>query len=256
MHSGILYIATGERCCSEAILNANRSLMFNPGLSIAIKTDQTDLARNANIFTEIISFESPSYSYRDKIEGMLSLPFCNTLFLDSDACLIRQSESLFSILDSVDIAAASAPVRHPPGWTDSAVPLLFPELNTGVLLIRRSSVLNLLVKSWLDLYDSLVVTCSQLWDQASFRSVLWSAMHSADLRFLHLPSEMNLRTTKPWIAGRGMPVHVVHGRYPDEEFLQFVGYLNDDYDKFRTWDEWLVFHPNTCIRPRHDRTYD
>ena len=115
---------------------------------------------------------------------------------------------------------------------------------------------NLLVKSWLDLYDSLVVTCSQLWDQASFRSVLWSAMHSADLRFLHLPSEMNLRTTKPWIAGRGMPVHVVHGRYPDEEFLQFVGYLNDDYDKFRTWDEWLVFHPNTCIRPRHDRTYD
>ena len=151
MHSGILYIATGERCCSEAILNANRSLMFNPGLSIAIKTDQTDLARNANIFTEIISFERPSYSYRDKIEGMLSLPFCNTLFLDSDACLIRQSESLFSILDSVDIAAASAPVRHPPGWTDSAVPLLFPELNTGVLLIRRSSVLNLLVKSWLDL---------------------------------------------------------------------------------------------------------
>lgn len=256
MESGILYVATGERCCSEAIVNARRSLCVDSSLSVVIKTDQIALAQEANIFDDVIELNNPSYSYRDKIAGMINLPFDNTLFLDSDACLIQPFKDLLAIFSCSDIAAVSAPVRHPPGWTDSSVPLLFPEINTGVLLMRRTSAFGSFLRSWLDLYDSLVVSHSQLWDQASFRSVLWDSIYNHNLRFLHLPSELNLRTTKPWIAGRGMSVYVVHGRYPDEEFIPFVQYLNDDIDRFRTWNEWLSLFPSTMIRPRYDRTFD
>lgn len=255
MDSGILYVATGERCCSEAIENAQRSLRFDHGLLISIKTDQIALAESANVFSEVIEFKDPSFSYRDKISGMVDLPFMNTLFLDSDACLIHPSQNLFSILNVSDLAAVTAPVRHPPGWSDPSVPSLFPELNTGVLLIHRSAQWNNLIAAWLDLYDSLLQSHSQLWDQASFRSVVWNMIRDGELRFIHLPSELNLRTTKPWIVGRGMPVSVIHGRYPDYEFLPFVKYLNHDIDRFRTWNEWLSLYPNTQIRPRFDRTF-
>ena len=255
MNIGVLYVATGKKCCLEAIENAKRSLNFQDNLLITIKTDQVELALNTDLFAQVLSFDHPSHSYRDKIVGMIELPFDTTLFLDSDACLVHSAQDLFSLTCFSDLAAVSAPVRHPPGWTDSSVPLLFPELNTGVLLMRRSSLLKSLIQSWLDLYDSLVRSNSQFWDQASFRSVLWSAMHKQNLRFLNLPSEVNLRTTKPWIAGRGLPVQIIHGRYPDAEFLTFVDYLNSDIDRFRTWNEWLSLHPDTQIRPRFDRTF-
>lgn len=255
MKSGILYVATGERCCLEAIVNARRSLCVDSSLSITIKTDQLALAQEANIFEGIIEFIEPSHGYRDKIVGMIDLPYDSTLFLDSDACLIQPFQDLLSIFTCTDIAAVTAPVRHPPGWSDLSVPLLFPELNTGVLLMKRSSVLQSFLESWLDLYDSLVVSHSQFWDQASFRSALWSSITIQNLRFTHLPSEVNLRTTKPWIAGRGLPVYVIHGRYPDEEFIPFVEYLNTDIDKFRTWNDWLSIVPSTMIKPRFDRTF-
>lgn len=253
--SGILYVATGRKCCAEAIENANRTRLFCPSFSISIKTDQIEVAEKSNAFDHIVRFSTPSLSYRDKISGLIDLPYEQTLFLDCDACLIRDVVEFFSLFAAADLAAAMAPVRHPPGWTDSSVPQLFPELNTGVLLIRRSPKWTLVVESWLALYDALVQSHSQYWDQASFRSVLWSAISKHQLCFLHLPSETNLRTTKPWIAGRGMPISVIHGRYPSDEFLPFVNYLNHDIDRFRTWNEWLSLYPNTQIRPRFDRTF-
>ena len=253
---GILYVATGEKCCKEAVLNARRTSSYNPEILISIKTDLVDYANTFGFFDKVLRFNNPSFSYRDKLVGMLDLPYRNTVFLDSDACLIQPSKHLYSILDCVNLAAVSAPVRHPPGWRDHTVPLLFPELNTGVILIRESILSTSLLYSWLELYDSLFVSESQLWDQASFRSVVWSAIQKTNLSFMHLPIEVNLRTTKPWIAGRGMPVHVIHGRYPDFEFLPFVDYLNTDTDRFRSWSEWLRLNPDTEIRPRYDRTFN
>lgn len=257
MDFGILYVATGRKCCVEAIENAKRTRLLQSltSISISIKTDQIVSANDSNVFDNIISFPSPAFGYRDKISGLIDLPYEQTLFLDSDACVISEVVNLFSLLNVVDLAAAYAPVRHPPGWTDSTVPHLFPELNTGVLLVRRSQNWSQMVENWLALYDSLVESHSQFWDQASFRSVLWSAISNHHLRFLHLPSETNLRTTKPWIAGRGLPVYVIHGRYPEEEFLHFSNYLNTDIDRFRTWGEWLSLYPNSQIRPRFDRTF-
>lgn len=255
MNFGIFYVATGRKCCLEAIDNARRTRSLYDFPYISIKTDQIELAEKSGVFHKIISFESPIFSYRDKISGLMTLPYEHTLFLDSDACSIVDIVDFLSIFKVADLAAAYAPVRYPPGWTDSSVSNLFPELNTGVLLIRRTPQWTLMAEHWLSLYDSLIESHSQLWDQASFRSILWSAASSHNIRFLHLPSEVNLRTTKPWIAGRGMPVYVIHGRFPGKEFSPFVNYLNSDIDRFRTWTEWLSLFPDSAIKPRFDRTF-
>ena len=253
---GVLYVATGERCCAEALLNAQRCRRFNPNLHIAIQTDLPDYPELVNIFDTVTVLRSPCHSYRDKLSGLLHLPFEQTLFLDSDACLISPVDDLFELLKVSDLAVAHAPVRHPPGWSDHAVPVAFPELNTGVMLMLRSRVVEDLMAAWIALYDELLYTKRQSWDQASFRSVLWSALTRRNLRFLHLPPEANLRTTKPWFAGRGTKVFVVHGRFDSGEFQRFLDFLNNDVDRFRTWDQWVSLHPQTSIRPRFDRTFD
>ena len=123
------------------------------------------------------------------------------------------------------------------------------------MLLRRSQAVDDLMSAWLVLYDELLHACSQSWDQASFRSVLWNSLMRRSLRFLHLPPEANLRTTKPWFAGRGLPVYVIHGRFPIQEFESFVEFINGDVDCFRTWEQWVGMHPATSIRPRFDRTF-
>lgn len=252
---GILFVATGHKCCLEAIVNAKRSLRCDDDVPIAIQTDEVQQAKESGIFDLVLPFEAPRHSYRDKVVGLGNLPYSKTLFLDSDACLIGSSRPLFELLRGGDIAAVQAPVRHPPGWSDSSVPAFFPELNTGVLLVRRSEAIADLFAAWLELYDQLFDHFQQSWDQASFRSVLWKRMVKQKLRFVPLPPESNLRTTKPWFAGRGLPVQVIHGRFPDAEFAPFVDYLNSDIDCFRTWERWLQLFPDTQIRPRYDRTF-
>ncbi len=252
---GLLYIATGERCCSEVVLNAQRCRQVNPDLAFTIKTDLPGYPGLADVFNTIISIESPTHSYRDKVSGLSLIPYSKTLFLDSDACLITPADDLFQLLQVSHLAASHAPVRHPPGWTDVSVPSSFPELNTGVLLIRRSEAVKQLMDTWLLMYDNLLEMYGQSWDQASFRSVLWSMLKRQQLRFFHLPPESNLRTTKPWFAGRGLPVQIIHGRFPPDEFAAFVQFLNGDVDRFRTWEQWVLQYPNTNIRPRFDRTF-
>ena len=154
-----------------------------------------------------------------------------------------------------DFAASHAPVRHPPGWSDSHIPSSFPEFNSGVMLLKRSNSTLKLIGTWLDLYDELFLKYKQVWDQASLRSAVWDCILKYKLGLAVLPPEYNLRTTKPWIAGRGLPVSVIHGRFPDSEVEAFVSYLNNDHDRFRTWVEWLTLFPHSFIKPRFDRTY-
>ena len=71
---------------------------------------------------------------------------------------------------------------HPAG-SDSTPPTTFPELNTGVLLLKKSELQKNFISSWLALYDRLFTEHSQTWDQASFRSTLWSFLQSSNLKF-------------------------------------------------------------------------
>ena len=242
---GILFIATGATHRAEAAVSARAGRAHAGGRPIAIMTDDVEAAEAMGCFDRCLPHPDPRRSYRDKIPGLLDLPFERTLFLDSDARPTARLDGLFALLDHHDLAAAQAPVRIPAGWRDQAVPDEFPELNSGVLLLRRSEHQRELVGRWLEMYDEV----GQDWDQATFRSAAWSQLPKG-LRLATLPPEANLRTTKPWIAGKGIPVTVVHGRVPEAEWPALLAYLNGDIECFRTSSEWLEQHSDSALTPR------
>ena len=247
---GILFIATGEQHVHEAIENARASAEHACGRRLVLITDRVHEVSDADVFDQVLAHPDPVGGYRDKIGPLQRLPFQRTLFLDSDARLTAPVDALFAALGPADLAAVHAPVRHPPGWSDKRVPALFPELNSGVLLFRRGPLQRRLVRRWLRLYDRLHHRFGQTWDQASLRSVVWRLMQRRGLRLAVLPAEANFRTTKPWVAGQGLPVHVLHGRVPSDEQSLLQAYLNDNVERFRTWAEWFDLHPESQLRLR------
>ncbi|MBQ60475.1 MAG: hypothetical protein CMQ19_00215 [Gammaproteobacteria bacterium] len=247
---GVVFVATGNRFLTEAASSAVASRPFLSGRPIALVSDNPSAAKDLDVFDQVVEHPDPRISYRDKIAPLLNLPFSVTLFLDTDARLTASAAPLFAALGRAHLAAAHAPVRIPTGWADERIPALFPELNSGVLLLRRSLRTKLLIKRWLSLYDQLQQQFDQNWDQASLRSVVWHLQQRWRLRLLLLPAEANLRTTKPWIAGKGLAVHVVHGRVPEAEWPALLGYLNGNIDRFRSWSEWLQLHPDSVLRPK------
>lgn len=247
---GLLFIATGSSYVKEASQAAQASKAYIGNRPIAIVSDLVSECERMDIFDLVLPHPCPVYDYRDKIVPLLNLPWKKTLFLDTDAFVTSNIDSLFGSLRKSHLAAALAPVRHPSGWNDSNVPLLFPELNSGVLLFRRSFRQRMLIRKWLTLYDKLFLLYDQKWDQASLRSVVWEMKCKFNFRFSTLPPESNLRLTKPWIAGKGLAVYVVHGRVPPSEVCSLLQYLNGDIDRFRHWNEWLTMHPNSALRPK------
>ena len=242
---GILYVATGPSHLEEATTSARAGRPHAGGRPIAIMTDDRAAAEATGVFDLCLEHPDPRHSYRDKIPGLAALPFDRTLFLDSDARLVARVDGVFALLENHDLAAAHAPVRIPAGWQDHSIPDAFPELNSGVLLLRRGPRQEELVQRWLNTYDQV----GQGWDQATLRTTAWNMMPEG-LKVAVLPPEANLRTTKPWIAGKGLPVTVVHGRVPAEEWAPLLEYLNGDTDRFRTSTEWLDRNPNTALTPR------
>ena len=97
---------------------------------MTIKTDLPNHPGLVDVFDSVIDILSPSHSYRDKVTGLTQLPYEQTLFLDSDACLISPVDDLFQLFECADLAVAHSPVRHPPGWSMSLC-LAFPELKLG-----------------------------------------------------------------------------------------------------------------------------
>ena len=245
---GILYIATGDWHCGEAVANAKTSRPFAAERPIVLITDCVSEAKASGAFDEVVQHPNPKHCYRDKVSALVRLPFAETLFLDSDARLTAPVEALFQARGCADLAAVQAPVRLPAGWRDLEVPTLFSEINSGVLLWKRSRKQRSLVRHWLRLYDRLQSSTGQAWDQASLRSVLWFFVQKRGFRLAVLPAEANFRTTKPWVAGRGLPVHVLHGRVPADETDVLLQYLNGNVDRFRTWSEWHQRYPQSKLR--------
>lgn len=251
---GLLYVATGAKHSREAISNIQRSRPYLDGLSSCLITDK--IRGDEYKYFDIVQIhDSAVFGYRDKISALQVLPFDVTLFLDSDAFLISSVSALFKLSLISEFSAVHAPVRHPPGWSEPDVPSLFPEFNSGVMLLKKCNRITNLIRNWLLTYDYLHEHFRQNWDQASLRSVVWKSIMNNELSISVLPPEANLRTTKPWIAGRGLPVSIIHGRFDASELEPLISFLNSDVDRFRTWVDWLQLYPSSSIRPRFDRTY-
>ena len=219
-------MATGERHRLEACEAVGWIRPQLGGRPLWLVTDAPALVPDG-LFDAVLPHPQPRGTYRDKIAPLLRLPFRRTLFLDTDVQLLEPLDDLFALLHHVELVGCHAPVRWCQ-WADPEVPEGFCELNSGVLGLRRSRRCRRLIRTWLATYDRAGVR----FDQASLRSALWHGCQRG-LRIWVLPPEYNLRTTKPWIAGKGLAVKVVHGRIPDDMRQPLARYLNDNIEGFR-----------------------
>lgn len=225
---GFLLVATGARHALEACRAVWQIKRVLPTAQITVITDQGGLFQQ-DLLDQLLPHPDPRHSYRDKIAPLLQLPYKRTLFFDTDVHLLQPLDDLFRLLHHVDLCGCHAPVRWAQ-WRDPAVPECVPELNSGVLGLRRNRRTTALIRRWLQLYDQVGVA----FDQATLRSALWERLSRQQLRLSILPPEYNLRTTKPWIAGQGMAVKVVHGRVAEAEQPALQAYLNTNTNVFRS----------------------
>jgi hypothetical protein len=215
MADGVLYVARGEQYLEAAVQSAQSVRRVMPAVPIAIATDAPAPAD----FDESVAMTEPD-GYRAKILGMIASPFERTLLLDVDTYAVRDLSETFAILDGFDIAAAHDHRRAPLALDD--VPDSFPELNTGVIALRRGENVQRFLNAWLDEYDRLQPRKPNSKDQPSFRRALYRA---TDVRVGVLPSEFNVRF---WKAGYyNQPVRILHGWGDTATYEKVAAVLND-----------------------------
>jgi hypothetical protein len=183
MDKGVIYVARGADYLDLARASAESLRAVEPAIAIDLFTDQPDPGGPFDVARPI-----PDSGTRDKIACMRDSRFECTLFLDCDTLVLRPLGDLWGLLDRFDLALchdvrrSSALIRR--GWRIDT-PYAFPQMNSGVMLYRRSSAMLALLKDWADAY--LAAGASR--DQVTLRDLLWSS----DLRFYVLPPEFNLR---------------------------------------------------------------
>jgi hypothetical protein len=183
MRDGIIYVARGAGYLDLAQASAASLRRLAPDLAIDLFTDQPEAA---GAFDRVLPI--PDHDSRDKIVCMALSRFERTLFLDCDTLALAPPGDLFDILDRFDLAVCHDVRRTTDlvrqGWR-VRTPYAFPQMNTGVLLYRRSDAMVRFLADWARDYTAAGVSR----DQVTFRDLLWSS----DLRFYVLPEEFNLR---------------------------------------------------------------
>lgn len=144
---GVIYIATGGKYVKEALRSAVSLKKHMPTLPITIFSDKKIKSK---IFDNIIKIMNPKYTLEEKVWYINKSPYDYTLFLDTDTYICNDISELFELLDRFDIAVAQA--RSAIAYLKQDIPDSFPELNTGVILFKKSSKVKALFSNWLDLY--------------------------------------------------------------------------------------------------------
>jgi hypothetical protein len=183
MDRGVLYVARGAGYLDLAVASAESLRRHAPDLPIDLFTDQPAPGGPFDRVRPI-----PDSGTRDKIACMARTRFARTLFLDCDTLVLNPLGDLFDLLERFDLAVCHDVRRTSPlirqGWRVQT-PYAFPQMNTGVMLYRRSPALLAFLADWATAYVEAGIGR----DQPTFRDLLWTS----DLRFYVLPEEFNLR---------------------------------------------------------------
>lgn len=186
MRQGVIYVAEGRDYLDLACASVASLRRLNPGIVVDLFTDQAQVP--AGLFDAIQPI--PAGAGRAKVMCMARTRFQRTLFLDCDTLALGPLGDAFDVLDRFELAAthdmrrASALIRE--GHAETT-PYAFPQLNTGVMLYRRSPAMDAFLAQW----DAAYRAAGKGRDQITFKDLLWRS----DLRFYVLPTEFNLRRT-------------------------------------------------------------
>jgi len=199
---GVLYSVYGEKFIAMAENSARSVKSVMPNCPVALFSDlgSDEEAVNFNFGKrELAEIELL------KVDNLLRSPFEKTLLLDGDTHVIEPLEPLFELLDRFDLVVSHAPNRNP--LDIEGIPVSFPELNCGVIGLRRNAKVEKFLRAWNENYVALGVKR----EQPSFRKTLYES----DLSFFILTTEYNYRTNFPGAVGEGEKVRILHGKGND-----------------------------------------
>ena len=195
---GVVYIAMGKKYIEEAKISAASLKAKMPNIPVTIFANQEV---NEQEFDKSVVVNKSYYSFEDKVVYMYDSPYEYTLFLDTDTYICEDFSELFAILDNFDIAAVHAPTKIP--GIVNGVPECYQQMNTGVILFKKSPEVKKFFEYWVKLYKSGEP------DQPSFREALFNSQ----LRIATLTAEYNCRFPFPFfVCGT---VKILHGRHPN-----------------------------------------
>ena len=199
---GVLYIAMGKKYIEEAKISAKSLKAKMPNLPVTILAHEEVKTPE---FNEAVVVNKPYYSFEDKVVYLYDSPYEYTLFLDTDTYVCEDFSELFGVLDNFDIAAVHAPTKIP--GTVNGVPECYQQMNTGMILFKKSPEVKKFWEYWVKIYESGEP------DQPSFREALFKS----NLRIATLTPEYNCRFPFPtFVCGT---VKILHGRHQDLEWV-------------------------------------
>lgn len=221
MEWGIIFVATGDTCRNEAQLALMTLGNSNPSLPVTIFTDKPEYFKIPEALS--VSFEiikNPYFSFKDKIFGFQNTPYENTLFLDADTFITGSLIDLEPLFDRFDLATIQDPLcnsKYPVADYEFTAPESFPEMNTGVVLFRKSEEMSRVLQQWQELYDSVPAFRN---DQGPFRE----AVYNSTLSLHVLPKNFNFM---PGLAGviEG-PILIFHSPRAREFTSTFIDFIN------------------------------
>lgn len=208
--AGAIYVATGPDYLALACQSARSLRHHNPGLAIDLFTDLAPLS-DPGLFDRV--HPVPEVHPRAKIDCMGLSRFDRTLYLDCDTLAVGPLGDLFRVLERFELAIAHDMRRNTPLVRQGhahATPYAFPQMNSGVMLYRRSAPMQAFLTEWARLYRQIGVPR----DQVALKDLLWSS----DLRFYVLPPEFNLRRVTlldAWEPGDARPTLIHTHRLMD-----------------------------------------
>lgn len=224
MQTGILYIALGAPYLEEARRSAASAKASNPGLPIAVITDQA--ASPDECFDIILPHQAyqPSgderYLARDrgayfiKILPLLRSPFERTIFLDTDTWVAGSLQPAFDLMEKYDVLVTPCHITHDYAFEIReepfrSIPEAFGYFNTGFFAYRRGAASESLIREWQHLYDT-EVSRHTVNDQPALRL----ALYRQPVNFHVIPPWYNTITWAPFIIPGGGRAVMLHGRNP------------------------------------------
>jgi len=230
IEEGYVYVVNNKAYLSEALASYASLKRAMPAARVAIITHpDLFLCIDEIIWVPLASsYDGPII----KVE-MARSPFKRTIFLDSDTLILGSLDSLFELMEGFDLALAQEPTR---GWDyETSAPGPFVELNTGVVVFRKSPQMEAFFADWKNRYYLMREQKNLKNDQPSFRETLW---FHRNLRHATLTTEFHLITGKG--ASTAWHVKLLHGR---DDLPGIAATINQDLGP-RTYNPgWGVVMP-------------
>ena len=105
---GVIYISTGEKNYTEALISVRSLKKFNAESSVTIYTDESVADP---VFDNFVIIEQPQYSAQDKALHICGTPYEETLYIDSDTYVTGDLSEYFEVLDYCDFAGTIETAR-------------------------------------------------------------------------------------------------------------------------------------------------